>query len=498
MNRQLLLKNYLPLLFLLLFAVPLFFHNIHNTHSAGGDDYALYIKEAQNIAQGKPFYESGYVFNKYNNCYSPPQYPPGFPLLLAPVVRYWGLDIKPMCYFNTVIAVCILFGLFFYFRKYMSAVAACCLAIAISYSQCMMDLKQAVLSDASSMLFVLLYLIVRNAKTFSWQRVAVLILLASMAMLVRTQSVLLLFAEVVFLCLSVIRSYVKERTFSPKALQSPSLYVAAGTFLLTFLINKTVFYCPASAPGFYIDFLKATAQKGLPSIIRDNADALLGSVTNFFHYDTDHGLRTAIVKLMESTGLVCCGIGFLMSVTKRLHFDDIFFVFVCAMVLYYPIHDPRYFFPVLPVVFYYCYLALARFVPLVISVTPRYVALLLTFIYLFAGMNYLRSTTIPPVGYVPEAKDRQAFSYLDAHVNDSDIIVCSRPRLMALYTHNRYMIHAWQHPYDVNKRVFDSMHVKYLLLNGIVDDYYKVYLQGYEHPLDSVTIASGYVLYRLR
>ena len=60
------------------------------------------------------------------------------------------------------------------------------------------------------------------------------------------------------------------------------------------------------------------------------------------------------------------------------------------------------------------------------------------------------------------------------------------------------MIHAWQYPLDVNKKVFDSVHAKYLLLNGIVDDYYKAYLHGYEHPVDSVNIAPGYVLYTLR
>ena len=300
-----LIQKNLPLLFLLLFSVPLFFHNIHDTHSPGGDDYALYIKEAQNIATGKPYYQSNYVFNKYNNCYSPPQYPPGFPLLLAPIVKYWGIAIRPMCYFNTVIAVFILFALFFYFRKYMSAFAALCLAIIISYSQSMMDLKQEVLSDETSILFVLLYLIARNAKTFRWQRITLLVLLATMAIFIRTQSVLLLFAEIALLCISIAKTSVNEKKISLKPMRSsPSLFVVAGSFLLTFLLNKTLFYCPTSAAGFYVDFLKITLQKGLPSIVRDNASTLLSSITAFFHYDTDHGIRTVIVTLMESAGLV--------------------------------------------------------------------------------------------------------------------------------------------------------------------------------------------------
>src|ERR1700759_1926816 len=102
------INKYLPYLLLLLASVPLFFLNIHNAHSGGGDDYAQYIKEAQNIALGKPYYLSNYVFNPHNNCYSPPQYPPGFPLMLAPVVKLWGIAIQPMCYFNTVLLVCLM------------------------------------------------------------------------------------------------------------------------------------------------------------------------------------------------------------------------------------------------------------------------------------------------------------------------------------------------------------------------------------------------------
>src|SRR3954465_3357047 len=133
-------KN-LQYIVLVICAVPLFFLNIHSGHSPGGDDYAQYIKEAQNLATGKPYYQSNYVFNKYNNCYSPPQYPPGFPLLLAPVVKIWGIDILPMCYFNTLLAVCLLFSFFAFFRKYTGITAALCLSVIITYSGCMIDIK---------------------------------------------------------------------------------------------------------------------------------------------------------------------------------------------------------------------------------------------------------------------------------------------------------------------------------------------------------------------
>ena len=283
-----------------------------------------------------------------------------------------------------------------------------------------------------------------------------------------------------------------------RLLQNPAALIIPGCLLLTFLLTKVVFYCPSSASGFYIDFLRITLDKGLPSIIRDNAGTLLASITNFFHYETDSGMRTVMVTLMENAGLVLCCIGFIISVTKRLCFDDIFFILVCGLVLYYPIHDLRYFFPVIAIVFYYCYKTLEQIIPIITKVKPRYIGIALTCIYLFAGLRYLSSTTKPPIGYVPELKDRQAFSYIATLVSDSDIILCSRPRLTTLYTNKRCMIHAWQYPMDVNKKVYDSMKVKYLHMNGIVDDYYRAYLSQYERPLDSIQIAPGYMLYTLR
>ena len=77
-------SKYAPYLLLVLLSIPLFFLNIYSVHT-WGDDFAQYIKEAQNIAWGKPYYQSNYIYNQYNPTYAPPQYPPGFPFLLAQV-----------------------------------------------------------------------------------------------------------------------------------------------------------------------------------------------------------------------------------------------------------------------------------------------------------------------------------------------------------------------------------------------------------------------------
>ena len=493
------LKNATPWILLLLCAIPLFFLNIHNVHSWGGDDYALYIKEAQNIALGHPYYQSNYVFNQANICYSPPQYPPGFPLLLAPVVKMYGLAIRPMCYFISFLTAGLLFVLFAYFRKYASVVSAMCLAVLVVYGGYIIGLKQSIVSDIPCLLFTMLYLLFRSAKTFPWWRILLLVLFAAMAVLIRTQSVMIILAEGLYWLISLAKQYKRDRRLSIRqVITHPSLLVIIGWMALNIFISKVVFPTPASAAGFYITYLQSVLKKGIPSIVRDNMNFLLETVFAFFYYKTDHNTRTALVTFLESCGLVLSATGFIISVRRRTAFEELFFVMMCLLMLYYPIHDERYFLPAIALLYYYCYVALKTILPLI---TPYrwWMNIAFTIIVIITGYPYLESTLKEPQGYVPRTEEYSMFQYLQQHVNDTDIIVFTRPRFLTLYTNKRCMITAWLLPFEENKKVFDSMGIKYILVaDGLDDVYYHTYLQQIQHPSDSVRINDGYTLYTMR
>ena len=58
-------------------------------------DYALYIMHAENIVAGRPYGATPYIFNPLNRIH-PAAYPPGLPLLLAPVYRVAGVNLQRM------------------------------------------------------------------------------------------------------------------------------------------------------------------------------------------------------------------------------------------------------------------------------------------------------------------------------------------------------------------------------------------------------------------
>ena len=59
---------------------------IRDGHNWGGD-FSFYIHHAKNIAEGKPYADTGFVYNPHSPHLSPESFPPVFPLMLAPQPR---------------------------------------------------------------------------------------------------------------------------------------------------------------------------------------------------------------------------------------------------------------------------------------------------------------------------------------------------------------------------------------------------------------------------
>ena len=490
-------KKYLLILALL--SLPLFFINVHDGHS-WGDDFAQYIKEAQNIAHGKPYYQSDWIFTPYNTVYAPPQYPPGFPLLLAPVVKIWGLAFRPMFLFNSFLVVCLLFALFAYFtRKGVEPALAVCLALLIGYNGYMLDMKGNVLADIPCLLFTTLFLAFRQTESFSWRRICLLILFCAIAVQMRSQAIFLLAAEALLWFSISVRAIIKDRkNFVNVAVRSPSPLIITGVLLVNFFIDHVIFATPANTSVFYGGFIHAAMRGNMFISARDNLFYLFKTISGFFNYENSNSLFNALLYLIQCAGLSLAVLGFVVSVSKRLAFDNFFFVIMCGLVLLYPVHDARYFLPGLPILFWYCYVALRAIVPAVSRIEWKKVMTGITVVYLLLGTGYMkRISAYASPGLMPQPRDMAAFRYIIDHVSDTDVIVFPRPRALALFTGKKTACVNWEVSLQRNKQIFDSIHVKYMLvIGGFTDDFFTKYMAEVQHPVDSVKI-NWYTLYSL-
>jgi len=66
-------------------------------HPFASDDFAAYVMHAANVVEGRPYAAINYVPNPKVPWLGPTSgYPPIYPLLLAPVYRVWGLNLRAL------------------------------------------------------------------------------------------------------------------------------------------------------------------------------------------------------------------------------------------------------------------------------------------------------------------------------------------------------------------------------------------------------------------
>jgi hypothetical protein len=403
-----------------------------------------------------------------------------------------------MFLFNSFLVACLLFALFAYFtRKGVEPALAVCLALLIGYNGYMLDMKGNVLADIPCMLFTTLFLAFRQTDSFSWRRICLLILFCAIAVQIRSQAVFLLAAEALLWCSLCIKALIKDRkNFVNVAFKSPSLLIIAGVLLVNFFSDHVIFVTPANTTVFYGGFIHSVMQGNVLISARDNLFYLFKTISGFFNYENTNSWFNALLYVVQCAGLSLAILGFVISVSTRLAFDNFFFIIMCGLVMLYPIHDARYFLPAFPIMFWYCYVALRVIIPAVSRIEWKKVMIGITVIYLLLGTSYMKHISVyASPGLMPQPRDTAAFRYIIDHVSDTNAIVFTRPRALALFTGKKTLTVNWEVSFQRNKQIFDSNHAKYILvISGFDDEFFKRYTAEVQQPVDSVKI-NWYTLY---
>ena len=125
-----------------------------------GDDFSMYILHARNIVQGIDYQDTGYLYDPFLAVIGPKAYPPVFPLALAPVYAFFGLELTPMkveviCFFLLFLGV-----FYLSFKNDLTpSLMALTLAV-IGLNPSIWNFKDDVISDFPFLFFVYLTLFV--------------------------------------------------------------------------------------------------------------------------------------------------------------------------------------------------------------------------------------------------------------------------------------------------------------------------------------------------
>jgi hypothetical protein len=437
------------------------------------------------------------VFNPHDIYYAPPYYPPGYPLLLAPVFRLFGFSFPAFFQLNSALLMALMPALYFLFRKQGSALSSVLLAVLVVYSGCLMQLKVNLLSDIPCLLWITVYMALRQYESLNrFIRLPLLVFLAILAVVTRTQALLLPLSELVCGGLGFLMMFSSKQRSATHSGYVDACLIGGITLLLYFVLNHTLFSAPADSGGYYRAIFATVLHRDMLELLRVNLLGVLLALKSFFFYPAENEFHGFFSDLAAYGGVLLVFAGMLVRAGKGLSFADVFGLLLVGMLLLYPLQDARYLLPALPLAYGYARTGVSY---LLRGLPARRIAWVLTFMVLMNGWSFLAAMTREPEGLLPGKAEHEAFATIQSKVSDSDVIVCFRPRFLSLFTGKHAVVFASRISHEANKHYFDSLGARYFLVYGAgADSLSARFFTATARPLDTLHINDLYTLYRLK
>ena len=476
----------------LLCSLPLFFIGIESTHD-WGDDFAQYLVEAQNIAKANPLYESKYVFNPINAEYAPRAYPPGYPLLQAPLIKLFGINLKVLFLELSVLLGITLFAGFSFFNRFFSKRSALALAVLVCYCPQVLALKYHLLSDLPLMCFMTLYAWRRSLPQQGNSNSIYLALISCFAFLIRSQAIIILVAECCVLLYTIL---VQRKKYAE--LKS-SIYIVVNTVLLLMLLQVTLLRQLPGTLQFYLQ-LFSLRDASILDTLQKNSVYAYELLQSFFVLRSNSEFVLRFCYYAGHLSIVLCIAGILLSRSSNNGIYALILLFNYLIIIFISVQQGvRYLLPILP--FFVLFVALAlRKMYLHFSLTKLSVPLLAVSAA-YCLFNYASSLTTPyDTSHSPfTGADSITFTYLKKHLPQTAVVCSTKPRAIALLAGVKATTLSYTSAPADNKRNFDSLQVNYFLCRKDLDwDIIERYLRSSGDLYDTLEIASTYTLYTKR
>ena len=418
-----------------------------------GDDFAHYITHAQNIAAGRPYAETGFLFDR-SAFIAPAAYLPGLPLLLAPVYRVFGLNFVA---FKVVVVVAWTIALLLFCRLFAATLGRWYLAawaLLVGFHPLFYGFKQQVLSESAFAMWVAAALLamerwwprpgphpnaLKNARQqprgrrpqMVWRGVVIGLAIAG-AVATRSIGVALLGAVML------------PALVSPRRAPWPLVGAALATsgalmlLLLALIPGQSAYVTNArwdSAPGWRVQFYAADFAGLLPVMTANEGHALLAATRSVLGVTPPlPRIRKTWVALflLSVVGLGLIVSGFVARVRRGLTPLEVFTLAYLPPMVVYPFYQgDRYLLPILPIVFFYLLLGIRN---LALD-ERRWGAFALVPALIVVSIVQVRNLARTPHYAGIETDDaRRFFAFIRNETPASAVVVSAKPRAIYLFT----------------------------------------------------------------
>jgi hypothetical protein len=386
------------------------------------EDACLYLSHARNLAFGRPYGTTDFMYTTETATYSPAVYPPVFPSMLAPVYRLSGLNPRP---YKILLVCTLILSLVVITRLFLDRATRSQLLVVVAllgFSPFIADQKNEIVTELPFLLFLYTVLLLcstlweRDAKgsPYLWPGIYVG-LLSYLAYGTRSIGVGLIPCIIAF---GLIR-YRRIARFS---------MVAAVVFAT--LAGLQSWFVSTSSDYLRIAFWD-------PHAAARNLHFYIGTAS--YLWDAGAGTSPRLVIFAIATGLFL--VGAYRSVREPLDLASFFCLGYGLFLIFWPFHQGRYLLPILPVYMYLVVRGLFSVRDLISRRWPtaRIVAAgALAAILLLTYAGKYRTFDFAPN---PDAWDSAAALQLYEFVRDvtpqNAIFIAGGARALALYTGRR-------------------------------------------------------------
>jgi hypothetical protein len=381
-----------------------------------GDDFALYVRHAQNLVEGRAYADTGYIDNPFAPPVSPRAYPPLFPFLLVPVYALFGLNLLAMKAALVLVFLGLVWVCYRGFRNQMPAVAVLLLTAMVGFHPYFAGFKNHVLSDLPFAVFVCLCLFRHEQlaareenKPVLWSEGLLGGLLLYLAYATRTVGVVLALALLVSDMLQTRRL-------------RPSTIAALVLFAVLALVQNMLL------PGGYLDHVGGNVLGTMAANARNYAEA-------FFDMWGAAVPRAMRAGLLLPLGLLAVT-GFITTARQRVSSLHTFTILYVLTTLAWPSYQAgRFLLPLLPLMFYFALTgcqALGRWLPYPAAPLTTTGLVVLTVVVYLAGYRTLDRG--PIATGIADPAVQQCLAFVRDTTPKEAVFVFTKPRALALLT----------------------------------------------------------------
>lgn len=320
---------------LLILAIGLFYVlNLRPGLDWDGDD-ALYVMGAQNILHGLPFAKTPYLFNP-DNAINPAAYPPGLPLLFAPVLHLFGVDLRALK-IECIVTLILFLGVFWTLaRKRIGPVPALIVTLAVGLHPYIVSSSNTLGSEFPFLLFcyggLLLFERLQSQPPPSG---GAAIRLGSLAAIVAALAYLTRSIGIVLFAAAFVSSVWRTRR-----LFSLTTAVLTGAVIVCAMVQSVY----RADVGTYIHYFDQFSVHGLAV-----------NASRYRHVAVEMFGHNRLAVWFCSASLIVAIVGFAGRL-KSLTVLECFSAFYIGLLIVYPISSEaaRYEMPIWPMLFLYC------------------------------------------------------------------------------------------------------------------------------------------------